>query len=136
MIAVSDYAWQRLRDSDAAVRPVAGPYADSSRRSFILHELDEFIHTEPRPHCYAICTRRSTECRADQAGSVPFEKDSRSNSVSTDNHLETQCLINLATTSLQLRDSPCPLSNTGSRQSCQLTSAACRRRPRARPGGG
>jgi DinB family protein len=35
---------ERVGDLAAEVGPVAGPYASSTRRSFVLHELDEFIH--------------------------------------------------------------------------------------------
>ena len=42
--------WSRLLESvpseslEVAVGPVGGPYADSTRRAFVLHVLDELIH--------------------------------------------------------------------------------------------
>ena len=42
--------WSRLLDAvpeeslELPVRPIGGPYADSTRRAFVLHVLDELIH--------------------------------------------------------------------------------------------
>ena len=50
MLGAAFRCWQELLDAvpgeslDVAVGPIGGPYADSTRRAFVLHVLDELIH--------------------------------------------------------------------------------------------
>ena len=50
MLDAAFACWQGLLDAvpeeslDVAVGPAGGPYADSTRRAFVLHVLDELIH--------------------------------------------------------------------------------------------
>jgi DinB superfamily len=50
MLDAAFRCWQGVLDAvpeeslDVAVGPVGGPYADSTRRAFVLHVLDELIH--------------------------------------------------------------------------------------------